>query len=248
MAKKRRRRRGRFAFLYRLLSAALMVGVVVAALTLFFQIDTVVIEGNQYYTSETIQEVTGIQSGDNLILLNKSGIRSTLLRQLPYIEKVSIHRELPSTLVIQVEECSVTLGIVQEDGLWLISPSGKIVAQETEDSGTVGARIDGCELLAPSIGGDIAFNSELSYQQDSLMALIAALMDSDLLSQVQAIHLGNSAMLTMDYGGRFLVELPYNADYAFKLKNLTKIVETLTNNETGRIDLRGDGQYHFLPY
>lgn len=35
--------------------------------------------------------------------------------------------------------------------------------------------IDGCELLAPSVGTDIALSTEFANQQTSLLALLAAL-------------------------------------------------------------------------
>lgn len=50
--KSNRRRRGSFGFLYKLLSVLVICGAIVAALTLFFRVDTVVITGQQRYTEE----------------------------------------------------------------------------------------------------------------------------------------------------------------------------------------------------
>ena len=83
------------------------------------------------------------------------------------------------------------------------------------------AIIDGCELLAPSVGTDIALATELAGQQSSLLELLAALEEADLLDQVDAIHLSDLSQLTMDYAGRFAVEMAYGADYAWQLRILT---------------------------
>ena len=75
------------------------------------------------------------------------------------------------------------------------------------------AVIDGCELLAPSVGTDIALSTEYASQQSSLLALMTALEAADRMDQVDAIHLSDLSQLVMDYAGRFSVEMPYSADY-----------------------------------
>ena len=67
----RRRRRGRASFPLRLLSLIIVVAAIVAALTMFFRIDTIVVEGNERYTDEQIIEAAGVQKEQNLVLLNK---------------------------------------------------------------------------------------------------------------------------------------------------------------------------------
>ena len=67
----RRRRRGRFVFLYKLLSILVICGVIIAALTLFFRVDSVEIQGNQRYTTEEVRKESGVGTGEKLCLLNK---------------------------------------------------------------------------------------------------------------------------------------------------------------------------------
>ena len=52
----RRRRRGSFGFLYKLLSTLAICAVVVAALTLFFRVDTIEVTGNSRYTAQEIAD------------------------------------------------------------------------------------------------------------------------------------------------------------------------------------------------
>ena len=99
--KSNRRRRGSFGFLYKLLSVLVICGAIVAALTLFFRVDTVVITGQQRYTEEEIREASGIAEGANLVLFNKYTAANNIVSALPYIEEISINRKLPDTLLIQ---------------------------------------------------------------------------------------------------------------------------------------------------
>ena len=110
----RRRRRGSFGFLYKVLSVLAICVAIIAALTLFFRVSTIQVSGQQRYTDEQVQEASGIQIGDNLFLLNKYDAAGRIVETLPYIEDTRINRKLPSTLVIEVTECGAPLAVVQD--------------------------------------------------------------------------------------------------------------------------------------
>ena len=241
--KSNRRRRGSFGFLYKLLSVLVICGAIVAALTLFFRVDTVVITGQQRYTEEEIREASGIAEGANLVLFNKYTAANNIVSALPYIEEISINRKLPDTLLIQVRECSIPLAVVQDGSAWLVSASGKIVDQQEAAAAAEYAQIDGCELLAPSVGTRLALATEYTTQQSSLLSLLAALENRQELEHVDAIHLGDPTMQTMDYDGRFTIQLSYGADYDRKLRMLRQILDesgAIQDNMTGTFDMRGD--------
>ena len=182
----RRRRRGNFGFLYKLLSVLVICAAVVMALTLFFRVDTIEVTGTKRYTEKDVIEASGIQLGDNLFLLNKYEAARSIAEQLPYIdiEDIRIRRELPDTLLIDVAECGTPLAVIQDGSAWLLSPKGKIVEQLPASQAGDYAVIDGCELLAPSVGTDIALSTEFANQQTSLLALLAALIVPQLVQSV----------------------------------------------------------------
>ena len=70
------------------------------------------------------------------------------------------------------------------------------------------------------------------------------------MRQVDAIHLDDAGKVVMDYAGRFAVEMPYNADYAMKLKALRLSLESgkIQDNMTGTFDLmQENGDAYFRP-
>lgn len=252
--KSNRRRRGRWGFLYKLLSVLAMCVCLIAALTLFFRVDTIVVTGGERYTEQELRDATGIKSGANLLLLNKGKVAASMTEALPYLKEISsISKKLPDTLMIQVEECGRPLAVVQDGSAWLISPTasgrGKIVEQLPAAAGSGYGVIDGCQLLAPSVGTSPAFATEYAVQQSSLLSLLNALEAAEMLEQAEAIHLGDPAELTMDYGGRFTVRLSYSADYARKLAKLQWSLDegVIQDNMTGTFDMRGDSKDFFQP-
>ncbi len=127
----RRRRRGRFTFLYKLLSVLIICAAIVAALTLFFKVENIEVIGESRYSEAAILEAAGVSAGDNLYLLNKYTVSANIYQQCPYVQDVRINRQPPDTLVIEVTECSAVAAIAQNGSYWLISPQGKIVEKKT---------------------------------------------------------------------------------------------------------------------
>ena len=124
---RRRRRyhgRGRLTVLTRFLSFLLICSAIAAALILFFKTQDFVISGNVRYTEQEVIDSTGVEVGDNMFLLNKYAISRQIMKELPYVENVSIRRSLPDTLVIAVEECQAVAVILQAGVGWLVSSSG----------------------------------------------------------------------------------------------------------------------------
>lgn len=241
----RGRRGRRFGVLYKLLTLVVVCAAAVLALTLFFKVESVEVTGNSRYSAQEIQDACGVQLGDNLYLLSKPDMVQRLHQQLPYIDEVRITRRLPNTLCVQVTEFSTVYAVEQEGTVWLLTSGGKIVETAAERGDT--PLIDGCELLAPSLGGDVSFALELQNRQESLFALLTALESAELTGDVRAIHLGDPTVLSMDYTESFTVEMPYGADYPRLLRYLTLVIEELETNLTGVIDLTRDGEPHFRP-
>ena len=171
---KRRRGRGGFGFLYKLLSVLLICSAIIVAMTLFFRVDKIVVTGQKRYTEEEIREATGVELGSNMYLLNKYDIVRAITRELPYIEDIRVNRKLPDTLLIEVRESGRPFALVQDGSAWLISAGGKIVEQLPEKEARQYGLISGCQLLAPSVGTSLALATEYASQQSSLLDLIAA--------------------------------------------------------------------------
>ncbi len=252
MARRRRgvhrKRFGGWSLIRKFVSLALVTAAVVMALILFFRIGTIRVEGVEHYSEQEILQASGLELGDNLYLMNKDRVSERVYSTLPYIRKVRIYRELPSTLVIEVQESPVAGILITPEGDWVLNAEGKIMESRDGSTEYDNAVIDGVELLEPAVGKKAKTDEESSYRFDELLRLLQELEKKALLDQVQAIHLGESDMLTMEYAGRFTVCLPWGADYEYKLRSLESVISKLEVNETGTIDmLRSDGEVHFYP-
>ena len=251
MARKRgskRRRRGRFSFLYKLLAVLVACAAVVTALTLFFRVETIRVSGTVRYTEEDVRNATGVELGSNMYLLNKFDVQRRLREALPYIEDVQIRRVLPDQLAITVTECSHVYAVTQEGVAWVFSSSGRIVDRMESHEARYLPQVDGCQLLAPMLGTkiQIAFEEERDHRQESLLNLLKAAEDAGEVGRISGYHLENPERLSIDYAGRFEVRMPYGADYIYMLTYLEMVMEQLGSNESGIIDLTVPGEAHVI--
>ena len=246
---RRRRAKGRFGPLLRLMSVLLTAVVIVAALTLFFKVEKVLVSGNSRYTTEEIIAICGVEQGDNLVLLDKYAIAQRLYTQLPYITDVRINRAFPDGLNVVVTETHAALAVESGGAWWLVSKSGKIVDATDELGAQEYLILRGMSAHEAQIGAQLTLSSEDAMTAQRLMELVAALDQRQMLEKTQSIDASDHEILVVQYDGRFDVELYYDADIDFKLDCLRAAVNELEPNETGtiRMTMKDENEVRLIP-
>ena len=259
----RKRNRGRFGPLFKLLC---VVGVVVAltvGATVFFRVEPVAVTGNRRYTQEEIIAASGIQLGDNLYSLNKIQIDQNIRTTLPYIGELNISRSLPNTIVITVAEweavAQVTVPTPEQTAAaqaelweenpeaeplvtakepWLISVGGKLLEPAPADSGAI--PVSGLTPVDPKAGSMLEVPEGERAQLTALTALLRALEDAELYGEVSSIRL-ESTQLVLRYLDRFDVKMRLNADFDYDLQLMQavrpQIEERHSVDAAGSLDL-----------
>ena len=100
--KKRRKKKAKVLF-FTLLFILMMMTLSILSMTVFFNADTILLEGNTRYSNEEILEAGGLKLGQNLFRLDKFRVIEQM-QSLPYVKEVTIRRKLPNTLKIDVVE------------------------------------------------------------------------------------------------------------------------------------------------
>ncbi len=246
MARKRntrRRRRGSLAWLYKTLCLALILGAIAVALSLFFKVEEISVSGAERYSQQEIIAASGLRSGDNLFLMNKYGVAQSISQALPYVETVSINRRLPAGVEIRVKECNCNVSIQQEGTVWHLCASRRIVNTGLAE-GTV--QITGVTLEAPAVGGRAVAAEGSEQRLETMQAILEALRDRDMLGRTQSIRLEDEEKIVLRYDNRFNVELPWGADYAYKVDFLAAVVAKLESYESGTLKMMADGEARLI--
>jgi len=96
-----RRRRINIVPITLLAGVILALAFVILSLTVLFTLESIEVENEYVYSHDDIAQASGLYGGENLIRLNGSQIEKRLLASLPYIETVSVKKQLPSTLTVE---------------------------------------------------------------------------------------------------------------------------------------------------
>lgn len=251
MARRKRyshkRRKGRFAFLYKLLALVVICTAIALALTLFFRIRTISVSGQHRYSESDIVSAAQVKEGDNLFLLNKYNAAERIRKALPYVETVQFRRTLPDTLSIVVTECTSPAAVVQEGTAYLLCDQGRVVDAVTPTAAKSLPQVKGLTLLEPLVGEEARTDDAQALSLSQLLELLQALDEREMAGDVQSIDVSDPAQLTLRYLDRFEVCFPRDADYGYKLDYLTAVVEKLEVNEKGTINMMQEGKARFIP-
>lgn len=249
-SRRRRRDTRRFSALFRVLVFLSVLMAVTLGATVFFQLETIEVTGVRRYTEEEVREASGLELGENLFRINKGRVSSGILQSLPYVEELSIHRKLPSTLQIQVKEWDAAASILPspapegEEGAsrateaWLISVGGKLLEPAPANAPVMVVR--GLTLLSPRAGQHLSLPLEQRGQEENLLSLLAALEERKLLGMVSELDFTSATQIVMLYDQRFQVKLPMGADFVYKLRVLETVAAQRESYERGSFDLTRD--------
>lgn len=243
----RKRRRGSFAFLYKLLAFVLICGAIGLALAMFFKIEDIEISGSSRYTNQQITAAAEVRVGDNLFFLNKYDAAARIRRQLPYVETVQFRRVLPNKLVVHVTECQDPVAIKQDGTVYLLCDKGTIVDTVSTAKWSQYIQIEGLTLLDPQVGAEARAAATQQSVLERLLTILTLLDDKGMLHQVQVIDLSDAARITIRYTDRFDVQFLWDADFDYKLDYLAAVVDKLEDNEKGTIDMTQEGKASFIP-
>lgn len=246
---RRRRRRGSLGRLLRPLSVLLAAVAVVAALTLFFKVDKIEVTGSSRYQAEEIIAASGVERGDNLILLDRRKTARRLYTELPYITQVQVTPKFPDTLLVEVTEVQAIASIQGAGTYWLLSAKGKLLEPADETAAADYLPISGVEAVSPAVSHVLELPEDSPLTRERLAALLEALESRGMLARADGLDLSDRDILVLGYDGRFQVEMFYDADFDFKLHCLQEAVELLEPNERGilRMTMQDDNEARFIP-
>lgn len=254
--RKRKRRRSRLGILFKLLCLAALVAALTFGATVFFQVENLAVTGNSRYTQEEIIAASGVQVGDNLFRMNKKQISQQILRQLPYVESVSILRGLPSTITFQVTEWDAVAQVevydpgqtqTSQDGedsekeeplaaaqeAWLISVGGKLL-EPVSPSHTAPISVTGITSLVPQAGSMLAVPQDQQGKLTALTNVLQQLQEQNMMSRVSSIDLTHTSYMLLRLDGSIDAKLPLTGDTAYYLRALNAAVEEENRRRGGQ--------------
>lgn len=245
----KKRDRGRFAGLYKGISALVILAAVVAACAIFFQVQEISIQGNRRYSREEILNVIGVKIGDNLFQVNRNRVARNLKTRLPYIQTVTVSKVLPDTLSITVTEGQGAAAVAYENRWWILGSDGKLLEERDDAQGL--PQVTGISPLAPAAGTYLAAGEEQAERVASLQELLAGLEDNGLLDKLSSVDLSQDYEIVFVYDDRFTVHMnpALEKGLSYWLQRFARALEqpAVEPNQPYEVNITNGKELRFIP-
>ncbi len=222
----------------------LVCAALIFVLGVFFRVGKIDVEGNRFYSAEEVAEAAGIAEGDNLFFINRFSAASKIFARLPYVEGVSIERELPNRLAIRVTESQAIACVETDNGLWAIDRTAKLLSKvDTADAAAL-IRIRGLTAVSPAEGNIVEAADGNTAAVEYLSDMLRQISALDLRQNITYIDMSSANSAVFDYLERFTVKMGPNDNTPYKFQLLIAAVSGLKNGDCGVLDLSIDSSAH----
>ena len=241
----------RAAVISKLIIMLAVVAAIVLGVAIFFQVHQVQVQGNSIYSAKQIQDICGVEEGDNLLMVNRAAVIGKIYANLPYIQQVSVGRVLPDTIVIRVQESRVAGLVKGEVGSdWYVNTQGRVLGSSVDGFDGHVVNLTGFTIASPVAGEDAVPSEGMEENLVSALAVLEQLEGTGLLEQVTDINTDKSYDIKLNCGEQYEILLGGSDEMDYKIWYLQEVLEQLEDYQTGIIDLTLDTERaaRFIPW
>ena len=233
--------------LTKLLTMLAVVAAIVLGVAIFFRVGTVDVQGNTIYSTDQVIMASGLEKGDNLLMVNRFAVAGRIKAMMPYVRDVSVSPSLPDTVVIQVRESDVAVLLKSDVGAeWYLNTDGRVMGTTVEGFRGQIITVEGVTVTAPKAGEQAVAAEGQESGLDAALQVIRTMEGTGLLEQVTKVSASKAYDLVLWCEDRLEVRLGGNEDLDYKIQYLQVILEGLEDYQTGTIDLTIKGEAHVL--
>lgn len=243
---KSKRRRRKFKPMRAVYFFLTIVGIYFFLHSPIFNIQNIVIVGNNYLPSEKVLKLSQVSQGDNLFKIDKEDIKDNISVH-PLVKDIKIDRRLPHTLNITIIERRPIGLLVCKDGFIQVSETGVFLSL-INDIGTYKLPvISGVSMDVLPGPGQVIQNQGLK----NALGILASI-SSDLLENLAEINVADSKHILAYTLQGIEIRLGSEENVQDKLQQLQDILEQIINKEIDErsieyIDLRISGRPIIMP-
>ena len=244
---KRRKRIKKIKFVLKIviLIAVIAGGTAFALISPIFNIKDIQVINNIQVNSDTIVSLSGIKTGQNIFRFLKSKSIEKI-KENPYIENIKIHRKLPSTIQIDVEERTPTYSIDYVGKYALINNQGYIL-EIVEDNRGLPIILNSITAQEEISAGQRLKDEDLEKLGD-ILKIMSSAKDNNLDTQVTNIDIKdkNNYSIYLEQEKK-TIHLGDTSNLSNKMLYILAIIEQ-EKDKAGDIFVNGDLNNKFQPY
>ena len=203
LREKHRHKRGSNVVYYVMVSVLAVIIFAVLSVTVLFNTEKIVVEGESDYTDEQIIAATGLKGDENLVRLSTSGIPEKVLDKLVTLDSITIDKVFPSTIKITVTRSVPMVSFGYGGKNYVISHIGRVMSIDTGDADCM--HVIGYKPAdSVIVGGFIKAEDE---EQDNLVQQISTAVEKAGLEDITSLDITDALDLILVYDARVEIHL-----------------------------------------
>ena len=193
----------------------ILAAAIYLCLTMLFNVDRIIIEGNTLYEEKDLIKTSGIEKGENLFEVDTAYAENKLYSVYNYVEEVEVKRSFPNAVTITIVEAEPFSVIEEADGFTLVSAGGKVLERGLEEVPHGMLSVRGLSTIT---------STEDDIKRTDLMLKIIGTMKKLEMSGYNFLDLSDTLEIVMIYDNRVKVNLGNELELEYKLQFADKVI------------------------
>lgn len=225
----------------------LLFFVVILIMSLAFRVSKIEVINASEYTDEEIINASGVERGANLFFVDRFKAASMIFSDLPYMDTVSITRQLPNKIIIQAEGSAPAAYMVLDEDYWLMDRSGKMLGTTDALTAEKYPEVRSLEPMTALEGENMLVEGTDAERLAVLQTILSALKAEGVSDLVAWIDLKDPTNPSLRYDDRLTVYLGSEGDMLYCIALLKNVVSQLAAEDAGTLYYNTGSAWTFSP-
>lgn len=206
----------------------------------FFNINQVVLVGQEKLTEKEIMEIAKVETGKNIFLTNIGNVKERV-KSIPYVSESNARRIFPDKVKIWVREAVPVFAVEKDKQFMVCDINTKVLEIVKENKSNL------CTFTLPEYKlkkpGELYLDKDIS-QEKKLLELIEVLTKYDMINYVNNIDFSDISDIIILFDNRLKIKIGNIDQMDYKLKFINKVIrENISPYEKASVDYTGENLY-----
>lgn len=218
---KKRRRHGSYIIYYITLSMIAFIIFAILSVTVLFNCEEIIVEGETVYSDEEIIEASGLKGNENLVRLSLSGIDKRILDKLVSLDSAELKKVFPNKVKITVVAAEPMANFYYAGKNYVISHVGRVMQIESSAA-------DCMEVIGYQPGDNVVIGDYITAanpEQDVTVKTISDTLEKIGIDNITELNISDTLNITITYEDRVKVTLGSILQLEEKLTIVKELVE-----------------------
>ena len=247
LERKRKKRNKKIKSIIKVIMLILIIGggIVFTMTSPIFNIKDIKVLNNAQVPSETIVSLSGLVTNQNIFRFSSSSIKDKI-KENPYIETVEVHRKIPSTIEIEVQEREHSYNVSYMGKYAYINTQGYIL--EISEDNKAKPIIYGTSTSEEEISPGKRLNNDDLEKLEDIIKITNIAKENNIYDKITSIDITNKNdyIIYMEQEQKN-IHLGDNTNISNKILYVSAILEQ-EKEHAGDIYVNGDLNNKFQPY